>query len=158
MVIHGTCIAKQLGILKTLQGRFTQLERNIHTLKLEYFCSKSTATVGAIYDKLTVFSEEAIQETNYIDHDAQARWYGEGDRPALAAIGVSCVPGAAPARGTAGTFLGMLTSAPRTQRLIGIPGTAMLTHSTSGSSEPCEEGPHQGRSELRERAEAEGGA
>lgn len=81
MVIQGKWIARQAGVLKYIRQTLKTLEKDICELELEYYRSGNGALLSQIRSKLSGFEEEAQREVKYLGRNAQARRYGEGDRP-----------------------------------------------------------------------------
>lgn len=80
-VIRGHCIAGQTRVLKDIRNRLQSLETELHTLETQYYATASTTLFTAIRTKLTDYQEEAQRETQFLCKHAQARSYGERDRP-----------------------------------------------------------------------------
>ncbi|XP_078506414.1 A.superbus venom factor 1-like [Lissotriton helveticus] len=88
VVIWGKCIARQEGVLKAMRGTITRIEGQIRVLERN-FCSATNPVVAAeLKDKLLEFAEEAQRELTFLGKYAEARRYGEGDRPGPALAGM----------------------------------------------------------------------
>ncbi|KAJ1109803.1 hypothetical protein NDU88_007161 [Pleurodeles waltl] len=70
----------------------TQADSKEHLLRMDKILELIKAKNEDLEDKLPEFSEEAVQKTNYFNCDAQARHYGQGDRPGKTLEGMLCKP------------------------------------------------------------------
>ncbi|XP_078540694.1 embryonic protein UVS.2-like [Lissotriton helveticus] len=80
-VIRGQCIARKAGVLRSIRDTLATLEGELKDLDAAFSSDPSLENAGALKTKLLAFNEEAEREVKFLGKQAEARRYGEGDRP-----------------------------------------------------------------------------
>lgn len=81
VVIRGKCISRQSGVLKAIRTTLADIETQIKDLERRVYIEGDPAPHADIKTKLAEYEEEATRETRFLGQYAEARRYGEGDRP-----------------------------------------------------------------------------
>lgn len=81
VVIRGKCISRQSGVLKSIRTSLANIELQIKDLEQRVYTDGDADSHAALKSKLLEYEEEANREIKFLGQYAEARRYGEGDRP-----------------------------------------------------------------------------